>query len=110
MAICAESGSRARGRADAFLALSRASARRPVARGRHDSRWRLGELFLGQILGLGSKGNMGIDRVALLHPGVARTAGGVVDTIWACGCERGLFSRCVNGVVWSQLCTWQRAA
>ena len=35
----------------------------------------------GQILGMGSEGDMGIDRVALLHPGIARPAGGLVDAI-----------------------------
>ena len=103
-----ESGSRARRRTDAFLALSRAAARRPVTRGRHNSWWSLGKLFLGQVLGLGSKGDMGTNRVALLYPGVAWPAGGLVDAIWAGCCKRRLFSRRVNGVVRRELCTGQR--
>jgi len=75
LAIRAESCSRARGRAAAFLALSRTSTRCPVAGCWNDPRSSLGKLFLGQILGMGSKGDVGIDCVALLHPGIARPAG-----------------------------------
>ncbi len=45
---------------------------------------------------------------ALLHPGVARPARRVVDAIRSRGCECCLFSRCVNGVVRSELCSGQR--
>src|SRR5215470_3994655 len=110
MAIRAQSDSRTRGRADAFLALSRASTRRSLTCRWNNSRWSLGKLFLGQILGLGSKGDMGIDRVALLYPGVAWPAGGLVDAIRSGGCERSLFSRCINGLVWRELCTRQGSA
>ena len=110
MAICAEPGGRARGCAHAFLALSRASARRPVARSRHNSGRSLGKLFLGQILGLGSEGDLGVDRTSLLHPRAAWPAGGLVDAIRAGGCERGLFSRCINGVVRRELRAGQRSS
>jgi len=110
LAMGAKSGSRARERPDAFLALPRASARCPVARGRHNSRWSLGKLFLGQILGMGPKGDMGIDCFTLLPPGVARPAGGLVDSVRPRSGERGLFSRCVNGLVWRELCAGQRSA
>src|SRR5213593_3812959 len=103
MAICAEPGGRARGCAHAFLALSRASARGPVARSRHNSGRSLGKLFLGQILGLGSEGDLGVDRAALLHPRAAWPVGRLVDAIRTGGCERSLFPRCVDGVVWREL-------
>src|SRR5438094_11745 len=110
LAICTKSSSRARGCPNAFLALSRASAGRPVARSRNDSRRCLGKLFLGQVLGLGSKRDMGIDCVALLHTGLARPAGGLVDAVRPRSCERGLFPRRVNGVVWRELCPRKRSA
>ena len=71
----------------------------------NNSWWSLGKLFLGQVLGLGSKGDMGTNRVALLYPGVAWPAGGLVDAIWAGCCKRRLFSRRVNGVIRRELCT-----
>jgi hypothetical protein len=67
------------GRADAFLALSRPPAWSAFARRRHDFRWRVGELFVGPILGLGPEGNMGPDRAALLYSDVAWTARRLVD-------------------------------
>src|SRR6266498_6107184 len=99
LAIRAQSRRGARGRADAFLALPRAPAWRAFARSRHHS-WRcLGKLLLGQVLGLGPERNLGADCASLLHPGVARPARGLVDTVRpGCG-KRCLFSRCVNGVV-----------
>ena len=81
LALRAQSRGGARGCADAFLALSRASARGAIARRRHNSRRRLGKLFLGQVLGLGPEGNLGADRPALLHPDVARPARRLVDAI-----------------------------
>src|SRR5436309_6798703 len=48
--IRAESCSHTRGRPDAFLALSRTSARCPVAGRWNNPRWSLGKLFPGQIL------------------------------------------------------------
>ena len=96
--------------ADAFLALSRAAAGRLAARGRHDSRRRVGELFLGPILGLGSEGNLGADRAALLHPDLARPTRRLVDAIWFGRGERGLFSRGPDGVVWREFCSRQRIA
>src|SRR5205823_13908295 len=83
LALRAKSGGSQRGRADAFLALPRAPARRAFARRRHNSRRGLGKLFLGQVLGLGSKRNMGPNRAALLHPDFARAAGRLVDRVWS---------------------------
>jgi hypothetical protein len=47
---------------------------------------------------MGSKGNMGIDRAALLHPGIARPAGGLVDAVRPRSGKRSVFRRGVNGV------------
>ncbi|OLD71717.1 MAG: hypothetical protein AUF68_09300 [Verrucomicrobia bacterium 13_1_20CM_54_28] len=110
LAIRAESCSRARGRAAAFLALSRTSTRCPVAGCWNDPRSSLGKLFLGQILGMGSKGDVGIDCVALLHTGIARPAGGLVDAVWPRSCKRSVFPRGANGMVWRELCARQRSA
>src|ERR1700736_2914632 len=79
LALRPQSSGRAGGRADAFLALSRPPARRLAPRGRNNS-WRgLGELFLGPVLGLGPKRNLGADCVALLPDDFAWTTGRVVD-------------------------------
>ena len=91
----------ARRSTDAFLVVSRFAARRAVARCRHNSRRRLGELFLGSILGLGSEGNMGAHRAALLHHDIARPSRRLVDAIRFGRCERCLFSRRFDGVVWA---------
>ncbi len=45
----------------ALLYLSRHADRHPAARDRHDSRRRLGQLFVGPLLGLGPEGNVGAD-------------------------------------------------
>ena len=103
-------GRGARGSADAFLALPRAPAWRASAGGRHNSRRRLGELFLGTILGLGSEGDLGADRAALLHPDLARPARRLVDAIWFGRGERRLFSRGPDGVVRREFRARQRIA
>ena len=82
----------------------------PAARGGNNSRRRVGELFLGPILGLGSEGDVGADRAALLHPDLARPTRRLVDTIWFGRGERGLFSRGLDGVVWREFRTRQRIA
>src|SRR5205814_6641590 len=48
-----------------------------------------GELFLGQILGLGPEGNVGPDRAALLYSDVARKARWLVDRVRSGRGERG---------------------
>src|SRR5205085_2150938 len=68
------------------------------------------KLFLGEILGLGSEGNLGPDRITLLHHRVARTSRRLVDRIRSCRRQRGLFSRGLDGVVRRQLCSWKRIA
>src|SRR5207237_9650866 len=99
LALCARSGRRPSGSADAFLALPRPPARRDPVGGWHNSWRRLGELFLGTILGLGSERDMGPHRSALLHFDVARPARRLVDPIWFGRGECGLLSGGLDGVV-----------
>ena len=94
-----------------FWLYRRAPARCAAARRRHDSRWRLGELFVGQVLGLGSEGDVGADRAALLHPARC-TAGspgwwtqfGLVVASVVC------FLAVLMACVWRELCARQRLA
>ncbi len=83
--------------------------RDPVGSG-HNSRWRLGELFLGTILGLGPEGDLGPHRAALLHLDLARPASGLVDTIWIGRGERCLFSGGLDGLVWREFRARERIA
>src|SRR5260370_9129396 len=79
--------------------------------GRGPDSWRrVGKLQVGAVLGLGPKGNLGTDCVALLHPDLARPTRRLVDGIRPRRGERGLFSRRAYGVVWRELCFLEMVA
>src|SRR5690242_14521865 len=70
----------------------------------------MGELFLGAFLGLGSEGNVGAHRPALLHYHAAWATRRLVDGIWSSRSQRGLLSRRADGVVRREFCARKRVA
>ena len=65
----------------ALLDLPRDADRHSAARHRHDPRRRLGQLFVGPLLGLGPEGDLGADHAALLPRAAARAAGRLVERL-----------------------------